>query len=175
MPLVGVIIGGLLVLVADALRRRVEWKRQQVQRLLDAGIEVIAVHNRICGDLLEARGHRPAVPDVHAGSGLRRETSARFFALPGSEALRPQFTALARANARLRRAVAAEPAEWEALLAEYEQALLAFLTRLRGIVRRGRVPNDPAPSLAGVLQASSPTASTELFIADEQTGRAPGS
>jgi hypothetical protein len=164
MPLVGVIVGGLLVLVADRLRRRAEWRHQQVQRLLDAGIEIIAVHNRICGDLLESRGRGRPLPDVHAGGGLRRETSARFFALPGSEALRAQFTALAKANACLRRAVTAEPSEWEALLAQYEQALLAFLEELRRIVRRGRVPSDPASSLAGVMAASSPAASAELFV-----------
>src|SRR5438128_12660197 len=94
------------------------------------------------GQQLETREQRRPVSDAHAGSGLRRETAARFFALPGSEALRNQFNAMAKAHAQLRRAVPAEDREWETLLATYEQALLAFLGELRQIVRRGRVPSD---------------------------------
>lgn len=166
MPLVGVIIGGLLVLVGDSVRRRAEWERQQVQRLLDTGVDVIATYNRMLGELLDSRGQARHVSDAHAGSGLRRETAVRFFALPGSEALRHQFNATAKAHAQLRRAVAADDREWEVLLAAYEQALLAFLVELRAIVRRGRVPTDPVSSLTAVMRASSPAASSDLFVAD---------
>jgi hypothetical protein len=166
MPLVGVIIGGLLVLVGDSIRRRAEWERQQVQRLLDAGVEIIATYNRMLGDLLDSRGQSRSVSDAHAGSGLRRDTAVRFFALPGSEALRGQFNVMAKAHAQLRRAVAADDREWEILLAAYEQAVLAFLVELRAIVRRGRVPSDPLSSLTAVMRASSPAASSDLFVSD---------
>lgn len=69
-PLAGVVIGRLLVLAGDSIRRRVEWRRLQVQRLLDAGIEIIAVHNRLLGDLLEAREQGRTLMRVHAASGV---------------------------------------------------------------------------------------------------------
>jgi hypothetical protein len=157
MPLIGVLIGGSLVLIGDSVRRRVEWSHEQVQRLLTAGADILAMYNRMLGDLLEAREQGRALPALHAGSGARREASARFFALPGSEALRPQFNALTMAHAQLRRAFAEHNlGQWQDMLAEYEAALLAFLVELRRIVRRGRVPHDPATSLPAVMEVSSP-------------------
>ncbi|MFK0243410.1 hypothetical protein ACIQUM_01840 [Amycolatopsis azurea] len=165
-PLVGVVIGGLLVLAGDSIRRRAEWRRLQAQRLLDAGIEIIAVNNRVLGDLLEAREQGQALVRVHAASGMRREAAARFFALPGSEGLRPQFDALVKAHARLRQAVTAKEKEWADLHGQYETSILAFVVELRRIVRRGKVPPEPAPSHVVVMEASSPLLPTHIFVSD---------
>jgi hypothetical protein len=158
MPLVGVVIGGILVLLGDALRRSVEWRRGQAQKLLAAGTDLLAVYSRMVGEMLAAREVGEDLPRSHQGSGDRREAAIRFFALPGSEALRRQVNAVALAHAGLRRALAADSTEWEHLLAGYESALLVFLVDLRTMHRRGRVAQDRPPSLGDVMEISSPEA-----------------
>lgn len=157
MPLVGVVIGGVLVLLGDALRRRVEWRRGQAQKLLAAGTDVLAVYSRTVGEMVAAREAGKLVPGLHQGSGERREAAIRFFALPGSEALRHQVNAMALAHADLRRAFAADSARWECLLAAYESALLVLLVDLREMHRRGRVGEDRQPSLGEIMEISSPS------------------
>ena len=155
MPLVGVVIGGVLVLLGDAVRRRIEWRRTQVEGLHRAGTEVVAVLNRTCGELLERRERGEATP-LHGGSGARREAASRFFAQPGSDALRPQFNDLLRAHARLRQATFELTPEWDATLEEYEVALQTFRNELQAILRRGRVPADQGSSVEDVMAVASP-------------------
>jgi hypothetical protein len=155
MPLVGVVIGGVLVLLGDSVRRRVEWRRAQVEGLHRAGTEVLALLNRTCGELLEHRERGEDVP-LHGGSGARREAASRFFAQPGSDALRSQFNDLLRAHARLRRSAFELTPEWDATLEEYEVALQTFRNELQAILRRGRVPVARGSDLADVMAVASP-------------------
>jgi hypothetical protein len=98
----GSVIGDLLVLLGDLVRRRVEWKRGELMRLVDAAVplehsstgfaENSSTHeNRVC----RAR----AQPRPRAE---RYEAATRFFTTPGSDALRDPAVALIRAYGALR-------------------------------------------------------------------------
>jgi hypothetical protein len=156
MPLVGVIVGGVLVLLGDSVRRIAEWRRVQARELLIAGADLLAVYSKTVGELLEAWERAEALPSVHSGSGARREAATRFFALPGSEALRPGINTMITAHAQLRSALAHGEDAWDELLVAYEKAVLAVLVDLRRVHRRGRVPKDRLPSLSDVMSVSSP-------------------
>jgi hypothetical protein len=49
----GVVIGGLLVLLGDFVRPRVEWRRHQATRLVDTGTDLIVLLHGWIGDLMD--------------------------------------------------------------------------------------------------------------------------
>src|SRR5687768_8516829 len=100
--LVGVLVGGLLVVVADVLRRRSEWRGRQLQRLLDNGVELLTVHHRLVGELVEAYELGVPVDRVHGGSAERYRVGTQFSATPGSESLLDDVEYLRKLHRALR-------------------------------------------------------------------------
>ena len=86
-PLVGVVIGGLLVLVSDFVRRRVEWRRELVKSLAASGTDLVVLMHSTVGELAEAREASAPVTNVNAGRADRLQAYSRFYANPGSRAL----------------------------------------------------------------------------------------
>jgi len=87
-PLFGVVIGGLLVLITDFIRRRIEWRRELVKTLAASGSDLIVILHRTVGELAEARGDGPASREPEhwprgATSGVAASTPT-----PGGRALR---------------------------------------------------------------------------------------
>jgi hypothetical protein len=138
LSLAGVLVGGLLVIAADAVRRRSEWKQKQLQRLLDNGVELLAVHHRLVGDLVEAHELGLAVERVHGGSGERYRAGTQLAATPGSESLLDDAEQLRRLHRQLRDSYG-QPERWERARAEYVSVLHAFEGRLRMIASRGKI------------------------------------
>jgi hypothetical protein len=137
--LAGVLIGGLLVMAADVLRRRYEWRRWQLQRLLDHGVELLTVHHRLVGELVEAYEHGVPIDRVHSGSGERYRVGTQLAATPGSEALLDDVEHLRQLHRRLRDCFS-KPDEWEPARAEYVGALHKIEAKMRMLAINGGVP-----------------------------------
>jgi hypothetical protein len=67
--LASVALGGLLVLLSDVVRRKVEWKRDQVQNLVESGVHLIALHHRAAGNLMEWRSAADPPDNIDTGKG----------------------------------------------------------------------------------------------------------
>ncbi|MEU8220109.1 hypothetical protein AB0C47_30565 [Micromonospora taraxaci] len=136
--LVGVLVGGLLVMMADMLRRRSEWRRLQLQRLLDNGVELLTVHHRLVGELVEAYELGVPVDRVHSGSAERYRVGTQFSATPGSEALLVEVEHLRKLHRVLRDSFG-NSGEWETALVNYIGALHGIEARLRVIGYSGKL------------------------------------
>ncbi|MEV4629769.1 hypothetical protein AB0J90_26240 [Micromonospora sp. NPDC049523] len=136
--LVGVLVGGLLVMVTDVLRRRSEWRRQQLQRLLDNGVELLTVHHRLVGELVEAYELGISVDRVHGGSAERYRVGTQFSATPGSEFLLDEVEELRKLHRALRDSFS-KPHEWDSARAEYVRALRDIEAKLRTIGSSGNI------------------------------------
>jgi hypothetical protein len=142
-PLVGVLLGGLLVLVGDLMRRKVEWQRELVKGLVASGTDLTVMLHRTVGDLAEARETRAQVTNPDAGRSDRLEMYSRFYANPGSWALRPQVDQVIAAHRAVRAAHNAPQEAWDAASSSYFRAVEAFELALHKVAVRGRPPDDP--------------------------------
>jgi hypothetical protein len=142
-PLVGVVIGGLLVLISDLVRRRVEWQRELVKRLAASGTDLVVLMHTTIGELAEAREASAPVTNVNAGRADRLQAYSRFYANPGSRALRPQVIRVLAAHRAVRAAYDAAQDVWDRAASEYWDAVEEFELALHRVVVRGRPPRDP--------------------------------
>jgi hypothetical protein len=136
--LVGAIIGGILVLLGDIVRRRAETRRAEVGRLAEAAANLAAVYGRVVGELRDAHERGLRTANAFAVRPQRYEMGARFFMTPGAEELRPSAVRLIMAYQGLAR----EPSEMPRSDESYQQYLeaeKAFAADVRTIVRRGRI------------------------------------
>jgi hypothetical protein len=108
----GVMIGGILVLLGDFVRRRVEWRRQQATRLVDTGTNLIVLLHGWIGDLMDKREAKEAVPDPHVGRAARLQAYTRFYALPGSRSLRAKLDRVQTAHKAVREMYSAHEGTW---------------------------------------------------------------
>ena len=125
-PLVGVVIGGLLVLVSDFVRRRVEWRRELVKNLAASGTDLVVLMHSTVGELAEAREASAPVTNVNAGRADRLQAYSRFYANPGSRALRPQVDRVLAAHRAVRAAHHAAQDVWDRAASEYWDATEEF-------------------------------------------------
>lgn len=140
LPLLGAVIGGLLVLLGDGIRRRQERRREDERRLFEAAVAVSVAYNRTFGELVAARNRRDP-PEVAEVSSLDRyEATTRFWATPGSGAMSLEASALARAHRALRDSYQ-DQAEWDVARDGYNRALRS----LEAAVRRRMGDEDPLP------------------------------
>ncbi|MFC6019855.1 hypothetical protein ACFP2T_27085 [Plantactinospora solaniradicis] len=142
-PLVGVVLGGLLVLVGDFIRRRVEWQRELVKSLVTSGTDLVVMLHRTVGDLAEARETGAAVSNPDAGRSERLQVYSRFYANPGSWALRAQVDQIVGAHRGLRAAHNVPQDDWDKAISRYFRSVEAFELELHRAVIRGRPPRDP--------------------------------
>lgn len=130
--LVGAFIGGFLVLIGDAVRRRVEWRREGQQRLIDACAAFAIQVNALVGDLADERRRGTAQHDALLIRPERYEATTRFFMASGSEPLQPA----ARAMIRSCRAMLHnwdDDADWRHAYDEYYAAVRSFEGGVRAL------------------------------------------
>ncbi|GAA4472430.1 hypothetical protein GCM10023170_092200 [Phytohabitans houttuyneae] len=138
----GVMAGGLLVLLGDFVRRRVEWRRQQATRLVDTGTDLIVLLHGWIGDLIDMREAKEVVPDPHIGRAARLQASTRFYALPGSRSLRTELGRVQIAHQAVRNAYCEDEGSWLLVKREYYDAVEDFEIALHSVLLRGRPPRD---------------------------------
>jgi hypothetical protein len=92
--LMGALVGGVLVVIGDMIRHRLEWRRENVRRLFDASVGLAALYNRMCGEIVDAKRRHLAPSDLPPEYPEREEAVARFFLTPGSEKLTKPAAAL---------------------------------------------------------------------------------
>jgi hypothetical protein len=131
----GALVGGLLVLLGDATRRRAQRRNDDVLRLAEAATAYAVVVGRL---VAEARANleRGEAP-VHQRAE-RYEASVRFFMTPGSEELYPAAMRVMKAYttyALLRPPDTGRGAEIE----NYFITQRDFESLVRAVVRRGHI------------------------------------
>jgi hypothetical protein len=146
-PLIGVVLGGLLVLVSDVVRRESEWRRELVTRLVTSGTDVVVLLHRTVGELAEATELSTPVANPDTGRADRLQAYSRFYANPGSRALRPHVDRVLRAHRAVRVAHDGEQAVLNFAAREYWDAVEEFELALHRTVVRGRPPRDPRKPL----------------------------
>ena len=131
----GAIIGGFLVLLGDAARRRAQRRHDGVLRLSEASVAYAVVIGRLFARARDAydRGQTPADERPE-----RYEASLRFFMTPGSEELYPTAMRVVQAYltyARLNPSVD----DVRAMADRYFEVQREFEAQMRAIVRRGTI------------------------------------
>lgn len=77
--LVGAVIGGVLVILGDAVRQRAERRRERVQRLVDGATTLAVQYTRLAGLLTDSRLRQGAAAREAAVRPERYEAIVRFF------------------------------------------------------------------------------------------------
>ncbi|HEX2419087.1 MAG TPA: hypothetical protein VHJ83_13360 [Micromonosporaceae bacterium] len=134
----GALLGGFLVLLGDVIRRRVEWKRENVRRLGESSTAFAALYNRMCGELIDARERGVPVHELPDIRPERYETVTRFFLTPGSEKLREPAVALIRVYRDMVDAYAEED-RWKAAWEAHFKGIRRFEAAVREALRRGSI------------------------------------
>ncbi|MFI7307626.1 hypothetical protein ACIBM8_30915 [Micromonospora aurantiaca] len=94
--LIGALIGGVLVLVGEAFRRRAEVRQRAVDRLINASADLAMVINRACGEMVDAKfGGLARPPDALRAD--RHEAATRFFMTPAPPDLQEAARTLSHA------------------------------------------------------------------------------
>jgi hypothetical protein len=85
--LLSAVVGGVLVLLGDGVRRRAERRAEDRRRFFEASVALASTFNRIAGAL--ADGHSRGLPrtDALLPSTKRYEVQTRFWSTPGAAAL----------------------------------------------------------------------------------------
>lgn len=84
--LLGAVVGGVLVLVGEILRRRAERRDRAMERLLDACAKFAMVINKTCGEMVDARLQQLPRP-ASALRAERHEATTQFFMTPAPSEL----------------------------------------------------------------------------------------
>ncbi|GGX92826.1 hypothetical protein GCM10010298_67550 [Streptomyces microflavus] len=138
LTLLGAVLGGSLVLLGDLIRRRVERRKANVTRLVEASSRLSSMYNRLCGEILDAAIAGVAVTDLAIPDPLRFELVTQFYMTPGSEQLRSRASRLIGAYGQLRDAYGTDSA-WAAARDEHGLALREFESAVREIVHRDHI------------------------------------
>jgi hypothetical protein len=133
--LLGALVGGLLVVIGDMIRHRMEWRRENARRLFDASVGLATLYNRLCGELVDAMKQKAPLPDVHPE---RDEAVARFFITPGSEGLQKPAAALIGVYDDIRDQYGDAEFTWQAAHKLRKEALFAFEDAAREATRQSR-------------------------------------
>ncbi|MFE1782421.1 hypothetical protein ACFW9F_07470 [Streptomyces sp. NPDC059506] len=136
--LLGAMTGGFLVLMGDHIRRKVERKQTEVNRLVEASAQLSSTYNRLCGELLDAAEHGVAVTDLPSADPQRYEVATRFFMTPGSERLRSSGARLIASYTALR-AGYAQGHRWDEARVEHGAAVREFEEAVRAVMRRQHI------------------------------------
>jgi hypothetical protein len=131
----GAIVGGLLVLLGDAARRRAQRRDENVLKLSEASVAYAVVIGRLFARARDSfeRGETPTVERPE-----RYEASLRFFMTPGSEELYPTAMKVVAAYLAYART---DPSADDARAAanRYFVEQREFEAQMRAIVRRGAI------------------------------------
>ncbi|MFC7992473.1 hypothetical protein ACFUV2_24510 [Streptomyces pilosus] len=138
LTLLGAVLGGTLVLLGDSIRRKVERRKEEVNRLAEVSVRLSSMYNRLCGQIIDASIAGVEVSDLTVADPLRYEVTTQFFMTPGSEQLRSQASRLMDAYYRLRNSYGQDSA-WVAARDEYGSAVREFEAAVRVILHRNRI------------------------------------
>jgi hypothetical protein len=131
----GAIVGGILVLLGDATRRRAQRRQEEVMRLSEASVAYAVVIGRLFAQVRDAFDSAEKPTDDRPD---RYEASLRFFMTPGSEELYPTAMRIVGAYldfARLDPSVD----DQQAAADRYFEVQREFEAKIRDIVRRGSI------------------------------------
>lgn len=134
----GALLGGLLVLLGDFVRRRIEWQRENVRRLADAATAFAVLYNRMAGELVDASDRNIKVSDLKPTRPERYATVTRFFLTPGSDRLRGKAMLVVRTYDQLARVFSVKE-EWTPAREAHYEAIVGFETAVRSIIEEGRL------------------------------------
>ena len=137
--LAGALVGGLLVLIGDFVRQRVEWRREGVRRLFDASMGLAMLYNRMCGEIIDAKRRGVAAGELPREYPERNEAVTGFFMKPGSERLARPAGDLILAYRRLFDGFDDPDFGWEEARGVRREAIERFERAVREVVRQGRV------------------------------------
>ena len=134
--LAGALIGGLLVLLADVVRRRSVDRREQVSRLAEVSVAYATLVGRLFAQARDAfdRNDRPALQRPE-----RAEASVRFFMTPGMEELYPEARALMNAHLAYAASDPAAANDLDDAVDTFFGAQRAFEAKVRQVLRRGTI------------------------------------
>ncbi|MFD7772504.1 hypothetical protein [Streptomyces sp. NPDC059787] len=138
LALLGAVLGGTLVLLGDLIRRRVERRKEEVNRLVEVSARLSSIYNRMCGEIIDAFIAGVAVSDLATADPLRYEITTQFFMTPGSEQLRSQASRLTDAYYGLRDSYGQDSA-WFAARDEHGLAVREFEAAVRAILHRNHI------------------------------------
>jgi hypothetical protein len=134
--LAGALIGGVLVLLADVVRRRSANRGEQVSRLAEVSVAYAAVIGRLFAQARDAfeRSERPAHQRPE-----RAEASVRFFMTPGMEELYPHARGLMNAYLTYAALDPAAAKDRDNAMDVFFDIQRAFEEKVRKILRRGTI------------------------------------
>jgi hypothetical protein len=146
--LLGAVVGGLLVLIGEYLRRRQDDRREAIRQLQEAAAALAVQYGRLVGEIRDARLSERDTTHMRHIRPNRYEATIKFFMTPGSDALRPSATAMIRAYQMLV-SLDAPAEDVESGFAEYFAAARKFEAEVRDIgmvraaINRGRLRSLP--------------------------------
>ncbi|MFF3932814.1 hypothetical protein [Streptomyces hirsutus] len=136
--LLSALLGGVLVMTGDYVRRRVERRQNDVNTLVEVSAHLSSTYNRLCGELIDAAERAVPVVDLPVTDPLRYEASTRFFMTPGCEQVGAEAARLIRAYEQLRSAYG-RAESWEAAREAHYSSVRSFEAAVRAVRRRGRI------------------------------------
>ncbi|GAA2264040.1 hypothetical protein GCM10010104_71180 [Streptomyces indiaensis] len=125
-------------MTGDYVRRRVEQRQNDVNKMVEVSAHLSSVYNRLCGELIDAAERAAPAADVPVTDPVRYEASTRFFMTPGSEQISAEAARLIRAYEQMRSAYG-RSGSWEAAREEHYSSVRAFEGAVRAVRRRGRI------------------------------------
>jgi hypothetical protein len=137
--LAGALIGGVLVLIGDMVRYRIEWRRESARRLLDASTGLAMLFNRMCGEIVDAKKRSASPTALPPEHPEREEAVTRFFLTPGSEKLAKQASRLIAVYHSLFDRYSDADFGWEEARAMRREAIYAFEAGVREVLQKGRI------------------------------------
>ncbi len=137
--LAGALVGGLLVLVGDQIRYRIEWRRESARRLLDASIGLATQYNRMCGEIIDAKKRSASPDDLPPPHPEREEAVTRFYLTPGSEKLASEASKLIVVYHTLYDRYSDPKFGLQDAHRLRREAIYRFEAAVRDVVRKGRI------------------------------------
>jgi hypothetical protein len=137
--LVGAVIGGVLVLAADFLRRRYEWNRENVRRLQEISAELCDLYHHVAGQARDAKKKNQSVDTVQFHPPERYAMITRFFMTPGSDEVKKQATAVIHAREDIEMSFQKSEEEFNRAWRAHEDAIIDLEKAVKRVVKRGHI------------------------------------
>lgn len=134
--LAGTIVGGVLVLLGDFLRRRDEGRREFARNLANASASLASLCNRLSGELIDARGEGVHLDEISTSRPERWEVVTRFYITPGSERIADEASAMINHYQKLLESYSTDDVVWQETERAFYRSLLQFESAARTVVGR---------------------------------------
>lgn len=131
--LLSAVVGGVLVLLGDGVRRRAERRAEDRRRLFEAAVALASTFNRIAGALADDHDRGLPRTDALLPSTERYEIQTRFWSTPGSAALSVEASRLSTTWTLLVDRYDSSD-EWKQAQVAHVQALRQFEAAIRRLM-----------------------------------------